>query len=57
MNTKELAKHLGVTIRTIRRWVEKGCPCKKVDDGTLQPKLEFDIKEVAEWRKLQWTKE
>ena len=38
------------TVVTIYRWIEKGCPHKKVQDG-LKMVYEFDEKEVDQWLK------
>ena len=54
MTPREIAKHFGVTRRTVYRWIEKGCPATKVDDGTLSPKHEMDLLEVTMWRKKAW---
>lgn len=51
MTTKQLAKHFGVTVRTIYRWVEKGCPWVTGEVGTLSPNYKFDLKQVTKWKK------
>lgn len=53
MKAKEIMKLYNVTERTIRRWNAKGCPYTVNDTGSY----EYDPGEVAEWRKLQWSKE
>lgn len=45
VSTKDIAKHLGVTIDTIRNWIKKeSIPCHKV--GRL---WKFKISEVDAW--------
>lgn len=43
----QLANHLGVTTRTIRRWVRAGCPHTRTTQGHLL----FVTSDVQEWRK------
>jgi len=50
MTKKQLMKELKVTERTVFRWLEKGCPCKKEWEG-LRPILKFNLLEVQEWLK------
>lgn len=45
-----LAKALQVDDRTVRRWIKKGCPTKRVKGtGRGRPKCMFDIDKVSEW--------
>jgi len=53
MKTKDVMKLYKVRERTVRRWVERKCPCTKDENGHLV----FDAAEVAQWRINQWTKE
>lgn len=56
MTPNEIAKHFNVTRRTVYRWIGRGCPHTKIDDGTLRPKFKMELTEVAKWRMEQWTK-
>lgn len=45
VSTKDIAKHLGVTLETLRKWIKKGTiPCHRV--GKL---WKFKISEVDAW--------
>lgn len=45
MGTKEIAKHLGVTVVTVRKWITRGkIPCHRM--GKL---WKFKASEVDEW--------
>lgn len=48
MTTPQLARHLGVPIYTVRRWVKAGCPCDKGTEGRHKGHR-FDPQAVVEW--------
>ena len=48
MKLKELASALGVSTKTIRRWVKSGCPSTRKGSGRTAP-LIFDQAAVVEW--------
>lgn len=52
MDKKELAKELGVSPRTLWRWIDKGMPHVMEYKG-LRPIMKFDIEQVKEWLKQQ----
>lgn len=51
MTPQELADYLGVSRRTIYRWIDRGCPCEVRYDGTNTKKYKFDLEQVKAWRR------
>lgn len=52
MTSGQIAKALGVTRRTIYRWIEAGCPHEVKPSSTNVNNYDFDLEQVNEWRKL-----
>lgn len=48
MTREELASLLGVTGRTVTKWVAAGCPSKRIGSGS-RAKLDLDPREVKAW--------
>lgn len=49
LTTEQIAAHLGVSTRTVREWVQNGCPQLSRGGGS-RPAL-FDLDAVVTWRK------
>lgn len=48
VSKQQLVAHLGVTPRTIERWINLGMPCLKLG-GDLRSRVRFKITEVEAW--------
>lgn len=44
----QLCQHLGVTPRTIERWVDDGMPCLKLGDNK-RSRIRFKLTQVESW--------
>lgn len=44
-----VAKHFGVNERTVRRWIDAGCPVCRPSAGIIR----FDLAEVIAWGKAK----
>ena len=42
---EDVAEHFSVSTRTVYRWVEAGCPIKRLRGGTLR----FQIGPLSDW--------
>lgn len=47
MTSKELAEHFNVSMKTIQRWVDRGCPYKNPPGMTRRRFFRLDL--VNEW--------
>lgn len=48
VSKKQLAEHFAVSVRTVERWVEKGCPvAQRLWGGSGAPR--FHVSAVIEW--------
>ena len=48
LNRRELARAMGVSDRTVDRWIEDGCPCEQ--PGSNGVPYRFDVEQVRAWR-------
>jgi phage terminase Nu1 subunit (DNA packaging protein) len=46
---ERVAEHFDVSTRTVYRWVEAGCPIKRLRGGTLR----FQIGVISDWLEQQ----
>ena len=51
LSTAEMARELSVTVRHLRRWIGRGCPCRRVKprSGGGHPRLRFQPPLVRAW--------
>lgn len=50
ISTAELAELYDVTLRTVKSWIQKGCPCeRKPSTSGGKPRVWFDSEAVANW--------